>query len=95
MDEIYSIDDFHTHLRQGSISVAVTKSLAETSGISIAFVMPNTTPPIKTTEQAIEYKKSLQVHAPNVQFLMSLYLSDELTVEEVKKAKSSGVVFGI
>ena len=41
---------------------------------------------------ALEYKKQLQEIEPNVEFLMTLYLSHDLTVEEVKKAKQAGIV---
>jgi dihydroorotase len=41
---------------------------------------------------ALAYKERLQRLEPNVEFLMTLYLSPELTVGEVKKAKEGGVV---
>jgi len=41
---------------------------------------------------ALSYKERLQKLEPNVQFLMTLYLSPELTVEEVAKAKAAGIV---
>lgn len=48
-------------------------------------------PPIKNTEQALAYKSELEALAPNVTFLMTLYLSPELTVEEVRKASQAGI----
>jgi dihydroorotase len=53
---------------------------------------PNLTPPVTTTEMALTYKERLQKIEPNVKFLMTLYLSPELTVEEVEKAKHAGIV---
>ncbi|KXS10734.1 Dihydroorotase [Gonapodya prolifera JEL478] len=85
------LDDFHIHLRQGSLMGLVTP-MVRSSGVGLALVMPNLRPPITTTAQAISYKKDLEKLAPGVQFLMTLYLTPELTVDEVKKAKEAGVV---
>ena len=41
---------------------------------------------------ALAYKSELEKIEPNVEFLMTLYLSPDLTVEEVKKAKDAGIV---
>jgi dihydroorotase len=41
---------------------------------------------------ALAYKEQLERLEPNVKFLMTLYLSPKLTVEEVKKAKEAGIV---
>jgi dihydroorotase len=41
---------------------------------------------------AIEYKAQLRKLEPNVEFLMTLYLSPELTVDEIRKAKQTGIV---
>jgi dihydroorotase len=41
---------------------------------------------------ALAYKDKLENLEPKVKFLMTLYLSPELTVEEVKKAKEAGIV---
>ncbi|EJU06537.1 dihydroorotase [Dacryopinax primogenitus] len=83
--------DFHCHLRQPPMSELVTPHVSK-GGFRLAYIMPNTKPPITTTVQAIEYKKQLQKIEPNVEFLMTLYLSPDLTPEEVKKAKAAGVV---
>jgi dihydroorotase len=48
-------------------------------------------PPITTTEQALAYKKELQALAPKVEFLMTLYLSPQLTPEEIKKGAAAGI----
>ncbi|KAJ3254677.1 hypothetical protein HK103_007016 [Boothiomyces macroporosus] len=84
------IDDFHVHLRQGALMEKVTPSL-EQGGCRLAYVMPNLTPPITTTKQAMEYKEKLQKLAPNVEFLMTLYLNPELTVEEIYAAAKAGI----
>jgi dihydroorotase len=41
---------------------------------------------------ALAYKEELEQLEPNVTFLMTLYLSTQLTVEEVAKAKAAGIV---
>jgi len=83
--------DFHVHLRQGSISELVTPHVRK-GGFDLAYVMPNLKPPITSTEQALEYKTDLQRIDPDVQYLMTLYLSPELTPDEIRKAKKAGIV---
>ncbi|KAJ3301777.1 hypothetical protein HDU93_006800, partial [Gonapodya sp. JEL0774] len=87
------LDDFHIHLRQDALMRFVTP-MVPTSGVGLALVMPNLRPPITTTDMALSYKKDLEALAPGVEFLMSLYLTPELTAEEVRKAKAAGVVGG-
>jgi dihydroorotase len=50
------------------------------------------TPPVTTTDMAITYKEKLERLEPKVNFLMTLYLSPQLTVEEVEKAKAAGII---
>eukprot|EP00833_Pecoramyces_ruminatium_P007177 jgi/Orpsp1_1/1181209/evm.model.c7180000076330.1 len=89
--ELPIADDFHTHLRQGAITKLLAKQVSD-GGVGLAYVMPNLQPPIKTTEEALEYKKLLQSYNPNVEFLMTLYLTPELTKEEIYKAAKAGIV---
>jgi dihydroorotase len=86
--EIPQIDDFHIHLRQGPLMELVTSQL---KGVRLAYVMPNTKPPIKSADQALEYRSQLQKINPDVQYIMTLYLSPDLTAEEVKKASAAGI----
>ncbi|CAG8671723.1 10148_t:CDS:2, partial [Ambispora leptoticha] len=83
--------DFHIHLRQDALMRMVVPRILE-GGVSLCYVMPNLKPPIKTTEQALFYKAQLEKLAPSVTFLMSLYLSPDLTPEEIKNAKRHGIV---
>jgi len=53
---------------------------------------PNLTPPITTTDQALKYKATLEKIDPEIEFLMTLYLSPDLTPDEVRKAKAAGIV---
>ena len=53
--------------------------------------MPNLVPPITTVKQAVEYRSKLQALAPNVEFLMSLYLHESMTAETIIEAKYAGI----
>lgn len=48
-------------------------------------------PPISSTERALEYQKELQKLAPDVEWLMTLYLGPEITPDEIRKAAKAGV----
>jgi dihydroorotase len=85
------IDDFHIHLRQGQLMEHVTAKLKQ-GGTRLAYVMPNLVPPICTTDQALYYQKQLQAIEPNVEFLMTLYLSSSLTPQEISKAAKAGII---
>ncbi|ORX48311.1 dihydroorotase, homodimeric type [Hesseltinella vesiculosa] len=87
---IPSASDFHLHLRQGDMMRMVTPKVAE-GGVSLAYIMPNLQPPVTKTEQALSYKEELQALAPDVTFYMTLYLSPDLTVDEVRKASKAGI----
>ncbi|KAJ8523015.1 hypothetical protein ONZ45_g530 [Pleurotus djamor] len=84
--------DFHVHLRQGTMSSLVTPHVRK-GGFRLAYVMPNLKPPITSTEQALVYKSELEKIDPSVTYLMTLYLSPELTPNEIRKAKSAGVSY--
>ncbi|KAK0190715.1 Dihydroorotase [Armillaria mellea] len=82
--------DFHVHLRQASLSQLITPHVRK-GGFNVAYVMPNLKPPITSTDQALEYKAELQQLDPHVEYLMTLYLSPELTPDEIRKAKKAGI----
>ncbi|XP_038987070.1 dihydroorotase, mitochondrial-like isoform X2 [Phoenix dactylifera] len=63
-----------------------------------AIVMPNLKPPIITTAAAVAYRESiLKALPPNSGFdpLMTLYLTDNTSPEEIKLARRSGLVFAV
>lgn len=60
-------------------------------GCNIAYVMPNLVPPVTSVSQALSYKQELEALEPNVQFLMTLYLSPEITPEVVQEAAKAGI----
>ncbi|CAM0142569.1 dihydroorotase [Umbelopsis sp. WA50703] len=82
--------DFHLHLRQDEMMRMVTPMVSK-GGVSLAYIMPNLQPPISNTEQALAYKSELEKLAPNVTFYMTLYLSPQLTVDEIRKASKAGI----
>ena len=86
--EIPAIDDFHIHLRQDSMMRLVTSQL---KGVRLAYVMPNTKPAIKSTDQALDYQSQLKGLNPDVSFIMTLYLSPDLTSEEIRRASIGGI----
>jgi dihydroorotase len=49
-------------------------------------------PPITTTKQALVYKAELEAIDPNVEYLMTLYLCEDITPEEIKAASAAGIV---
>ena len=92
-------DDWHVHLRDGEMLESVVAHTAQQ--FARAIVMPNLTPPITTTEQAIQYKDRImtaltsQSAAPSFTPLMTLYLTNNTPAAEIVKAKASGVVHGV
>jgi dihydroorotase len=53
---------------------------------------PNLKPPVTTTDRALTYKAELEAIDPSVEYLMTLYLSPDLTPDEVRKAHKAGIV---
>ncbi|KAG0491500.1 hypothetical protein HPP92_004898 [Vanilla planifolia] len=89
-------DDWHLHLREGDLLEAVLPYSAQNFGRAI--VMPNLKPPITTTAMAVAYRETiLKALSPDSSFnpLMTLYLTDNTSPNEIKLARLSGVVFGV
>ena len=62
-----------------------------TSWVDRTLCQPNLKPPVTTVDQAVAYKAELEAIDRSVEYLMTLYLSPELTPEEIKKAKAAGI----
>lgn len=92
-------DDWHVHLRDGDMLGSVVAHTAQQ--FARAIVMPNLTPPVTTTEQAIAYKQRIdaamaaQADLPTFTPLMTLYLTNNTPAAEIAKAKASGVVHAV
>ncbi|HEY0858249.1 MAG TPA: dihydroorotase [Albitalea sp.] len=86
-------DDWHLHVRDGVALAAVVPHSARQFGR--ALIMPNLKPPVTTAEQAAAYRERILAAVPrglDFQPLMSLYLTDNLPPEEIRRAKEAGVV---
>ena len=86
-------DDWHLHVRDGDALRTVVPHTAAQFGR--ALIMPNLRPPVTTTEAALAYCARIKAAVPHgVQFepLMTLYLTDTLPVEEVRRARQAGLV---
>lgn len=89
-------DDWHLHLRDGESMASVLPHSARRFGRAV--VMPNLKPPVTTTAQALEYRQRILAQLPeglNFTPLMTLYLTDSTTPEELAKAKESGAVHAV
>jgi dihydroorotase len=86
-------DDWHLHLRDGAAMSAVVGHSA--TRFARAIVMPNLKPPVINTDLAREYRdRILQALPETIPFepLMTLYMTDNLSPAEVRRAKQSGFV---
>ena len=86
-------DDWHLHVRDGDALHTVVPHTAAQFGRAI--IMPNLRPPVTTAALAVAYKSRILAAVPaGVKFepLMTLYLTDNLPPDEIKRAKDAGVV---
>ncbi len=86
-------DDWHLHLRDESLMRSVLPHTERQ--FARAIIMPNLKPPITTTGQAQAYRTRILAALPvssRFQPLMTLYLTDNTTPEEIQRAKRSAIV---
>ena len=86
-------DDWHVHVRDGAALATVVPHTAAQFGRAI--IMPNLKPPVTTAAQAVAYRERILAHVPKgaaFDPLMTLYLTDNLPPDEIKRAKDAGVV---
>lgn len=95
--ELARPDDWHVHLRDDEMLAAVVDHSAR--WFRKALVMPNLTPPITSAAQAVAYRErilqAVTLDAPGFDPVMSLYLTADLTPEEVTVAWNEGAIGGI
>ena len=88
-------DDWHLHLRDGEALRAVLPHTARQ--FARAVVMPNLKPPVTTTALAAQYRQRILAARPtgsDFEPLMTLYLTDRTSPEEIDRACDSGFVIG-
>ncbi len=89
-------DDWHLHVRDGAGMRSVIHFTARQCGRAI--IMPNLTPAITTTEQARVYRDNILNalgKSSTFQPLMTLYLTDNTTPEEIQKAFDSKIITAV
>ena len=94
--EITRPDDWHVHLRDGDAIASLVAHTAQR--FARAIVMPNLRPPVTTVAQAEDYRARILAALPSgsrFQPLMTLYLTEGTTVEEIARAKASDSVFAV
>ena len=89
-------DDWHLHVRDGDVLPQIVPFTSRRFGRAI--IMPNLTPPITTTDQALAYRQRIMQALPaDTKFepLMTLYLTNNTPAEEIIRASNSGQVKAI
>lgn len=86
-------DDWHLHVRDEAAMQSVVPYTARQFGRAI--IMPNLRPPVTTAAQASAYRERIRAAVPAgtaFEPLMTLYLTDNTPVDEIKRARDAGVV---
>ena len=88
-------DDWHLHIRDGEVMKDV---LADTARqFARAIIMPNLKPPVTTVDLANAYRSRIDANLKALGVdsftpLMTLYLTDNTSADEVRKAKAEGII---
>nr|WP_255705535.1 MULTISPECIES: dihydroorotase [unclassified Ectothiorhodospira] len=89
-------DDWHLHVRDGDVlSDAVPHSAKQ---FARAVIMPNLKPPVVSVDQALQYRQRILEALPRDSTfnpLMTIYLTDSTSPEEIRKAVDSGRILGV
>lgn len=88
-------DDFHVHLRDGEHLAAALPFTARQ--FARALIMPNLKPPMSTVALVTSYRERILKALPapmQFQPLMSLYLTNSTTADEVRKARDKDFIIG-
>ena len=98
LDEITLIrpDDWHVHLRDGP---ALPTTVSHTARhFDRAIVMPNLVPPVVDTAMARQYRERILENLEagrRFEPLMTLYLTDRTSPQEIRRARESGFIHGV
>ena len=88
-------DDWHLHFRDEEMLAETVPATARAFGRAI--VMPNLVPPVINAEKVNKYRERILAARPagnSFEPLMTIYLTDQTTPDDIKAAKQSGVVAG-
>jgi dihydroorotase len=88
-------DDWHLHIRDGKVMKDVLAYTARQ--FARAIIMPNLKPPVTTVDLANAYRNRIDAQLKVLGInsftpLMTLYLTDNTSADEVRKAKAQGIV---
>ncbi|AWL13076.1 Dihydroorotase [Saliniradius amylolyticus] len=86
-------DDWHLHFRDGDMLPETVPATARC--FQRAIVMPNLIPPVTSTQMVNEYREQILTARPEgstFEPLMTLYLTNNTTAEDIREAKQNGVV---
>ncbi len=86
-------DDWHLHVRDGAALAAVLPHTARQ--FRRAIIMPNLKPPVRTVAEAAAYRGRILAALPEgatFEPLMTLYLTDTTTPDEIRRVADSGFV---
>ncbi len=88
-------DDWHLHLRDGEVLNQVAPFTAKQ--FARAIIMPNLNPPVTTVVQAVEYLDRIlgAVEGSDFEPLMTLYLTDNTSADEIIAAHKSCFIKGV
>ena len=92
---IITPDDWHLHLRDSAQMAAVVGDSARQFGRAI--IMPNLNPPVRNCADALAYRERILAALPaqtSFEPLMTLYLTDNTSVEDIISASRSEYVHG-
>jgi dihydroorotase len=90
---IQTPDDWHLHFRDGDMLKETVPATSRCFKRAIA--MPNLVPPVTTTDLAMAYKARILAAVPSgddFEPLVTLFLTNQTTPEEIVKAKAAGIV---
>jgi dihydroorotase len=85
-------DDWHVHFRDGAMMKACLPETARAFGRAIA--MPNLTPPVRSTAEAVAYRERLRAARPagsSFEPLMTCYLTHDTDPDDVERGFREGV----
>ena len=86
-------DDWHLHVRDGEALKVVLPASARQ--FARAIIMPNLKPPVRTVDEARAYRDRIIAALPagsDFEPLMTLYLTDNTSPEDIEAAAASGFV---